>query len=143
MAQPERKLFRQQSLEHLASPDDLERLMPVARAGDWLIIVVTGALIGLLVVWSIVGTVPTVVNGRGVILRPRQVMEAQTTVGGRILYLGVRMGDLVHAGDIIATLDQSDIQKRIQENRRAVSLLEEQDRRKNAADQNQTALQTR
>jgi HlyD family secretion protein len=143
MAQPERKLYRQQSLDHLASPDDLERLMPVARAGDWLIIVVTGALIALLVAWSIVGTVPTVVNGRGVILRPRQVMEAQTTVGGRILYLGVRMGDLVHAGDIIATLDQSDIQKRIQENRRAVSLLEEQDRRKNAADQNQTALQTR
>jgi HlyD family secretion protein len=76
-----------------------------------------------------------------VILRPRQIMEAQTTVAGRILSLRVHGGDRVREGDLIATLDQSDILKRIQENRRHAEVLEEQDRRKNAAEQHQAALQ--
>ena len=138
-----RNLFREQSLERLSSSEDLERLMPVARASDWLLIAVAVALIAMAAVWSVVGRVPTVVNGRGVILRPRQTMEAQTTIAGRILHLGVRVGDRVRAGDVIATLDQSEIVKRIDQNRRAVAVLEEQDGRKNKADENQQALQTR
>jgi HlyD family secretion protein len=142
MANPDSKLFRAETLERLSSLDELEGLMPVARASDWLLIAVTGVLLGLLVLWSIVGRVPTIVTGRGVILRPRQVMEAQTMVAGRILSLRVHSSDRVREGDLIATIDQSDIMKRIQENRRNASVLEEQDRRKNAADQQQTALQT-
>lgn len=143
MVNPERKLFREQSLERLASTEDLERLMPVTGASDWLLIAVAGALIAIAAVWSMVGRVPTVVNGRGVILRPRQSMEAQTTVAGRILHIRVRTGDRVKAGDVIATLDQSEILKRIEQNSRAATVLEEQDRRKNTADQNQTAAQSR
>jgi HlyD family secretion protein len=142
MAGSEKKLFRTETLERLSSPDDLERLMPVARAADWLLIAVTGMLLGLLVLWSFVGRVPTIVAGRGVIVRPRQIMEAQTAVAGRILSLRVHSGDRVREGDLIATIDQSDILKRIQENRRHADVLEEQDRRKNAANQHQTALQT-
>ncbi|MCU1237180.1 MAG: bacteriocin system secretion protein [Candidatus Solibacter sp.] len=141
MAIPDKKLFRAETLERLSSPDDLERLMPVARAGDWLLIAVTGAIIALLAVWAFAGRVPTIVAGRGVILRPRQIMEAQTTVAGKLLTLKVRGGDRVREGDVIATLDQSEILKRIQENRRAIDVLEAQDQRKNAADQRQTALQ--
>jgi HlyD family secretion protein len=143
MATPGGKLFRSETLGRLSSTDDLEQLMPVARAADWLLIAVTGALIALFVLWSLVGSVPTIVSGRGVILRPRQIMEAQTTVAGRILSLGVRSGDRVHEGDVIATLDLSDILKRIHENRRTAEVLEEQDRRKNSAEQNQTLLQNR
>jgi HlyD family secretion protein len=142
MAGSERKLFRTETLERLSSPDDLERLMPVARAADWLLIAVTGMLLGLLVLWSLVGRVPTIVAGRGVIVRPRQIMEVQTAVAGRILSLRVHSGDRVREGDLMATIDQSDILKRIQENRRHADVLEEQDRRKNAAAQRQTALQT-
>jgi HlyD family secretion protein len=138
-----RKLFRDQSLERLSSTEELERLMPVTRSVDWLLIAVTGALIAMVAIWSVAGRVPTVVNGRGIILRPRQTMVVQTTVAGRILDLKVRIGDHVSAGNVIAALDQSEIQKRIDGNRRAVISLEEQDRRKNAADANETSLQSR
>lgn len=141
MASSSRRLYRAEALEHLSSPDDLERLLPAARGRDWLLIVVTGALLGLFVVWSIVGRVPTIVSGRGVIIRPRQIMDAQTTVAGRILTLRAHAGDRVREGDLIATIDQSDILKRIQENQRNADVLEEQDRRKTAAEQNQMALQ--
>ena len=143
MPDPGRKLFRDESLERLSSTEELERLMPVTRSADWLLIAVTGALIAMVAVWSVAGRVPTVVNGRGIILRPRQTMQVQTTVAGRILEFKVRAGDHVRAGNVIAALDQSEIQKRIDENRRAILTLEEQNRRKNAADGNQTSLQSR
>ena len=48
MAIPDKKLFRKEALDRFASPDDLERLMPVARGIDWLIIVTTGLLLAWL-----------------------------------------------------------------------------------------------
>ena len=142
MASPDKKLFRPEALERMTSPDNLERLMPVAGALDWLVIAVTGFLLVCAVVWSVVGRVPTIANGRGLILRPRQVMQSQTTVAGRILSLKVRVGDRIRAGDLIATIDQSDVVQRIDENRRSVASLEEQDTRRTAAAQRQMELQT-
>lgn len=141
MAEPDKKLFRKEALERFSSPDNLEQLMPVAGAKDWLLIVVAGALFVLVGVWCVVGRVPTIATGRGVILRPRQVSQAQAMTAGRILSLQVRIGDHVKAGDLIATVDQADIVKRIEENRRVVGNLEEQDRHKSAAESSQLALQ--
>ena len=84
MAEPTRKLFRAEALDRAASPDDLERLMPLTGSKDWLLIAVTGALLSLVVVWAVVGRVPTIVAGRGVILgrsrsgrcRPRSVADS-------------------------------------------------------------------
>src|SRR5947209_7160259 len=133
MALPDKRLFRPEALDRLSSPDNLERLMPVARAWDWLLIAVTGMLLALFVAWSIVGRVPTTADGRGVILRPAEVMQAQTSAAGRILTLRVRQGELIKENDLVATIDQSDILKRIEENRRSVQSLEGQDRARTAA----------
>jgi HlyD family secretion protein len=141
MAEPDKKLFRKEALERFSSPDNLEQLMPVAGAKDWLLIVVAGILLALVAVWCVVGRVPTIATGRGVILRPRQLMQAQAMAAGRILSLQVRTGDHVKQGDLIATVDQADIVKRIEENRRGVEVLEEQDYHKSAAESSQLTLQ--
>jgi HlyD family secretion protein len=141
MADPDKKLFRKEALERFSSPDNLEQLMPVAGAKDWLLIVVAGTLLVLVGVWCVLGRVPTIATGRGVILRPRQLTQAQASAAGRILSLHVRTGDRLKEGDLIATIDQSDILKRIDENRRGVEILEEQDRRKREAESSQLALQ--
>jgi HlyD family secretion protein len=141
MATPDRKLFRPEALKRFASPDNLEQLMPAAGPKDWLMIVTAAALFLLFGAWCVTGSVPTIVNGRGVIVRPQQVMQAQSIAGGRIVSLRLRPGDEVHQGDLIATLDQSDIVKRIEENRRSITALEDQDRRKSAAESGQVTLQ--
>jgi HlyD family secretion protein len=141
MAIPDKKLFRKEALDRFSSPDDLERLMPVAREMDWLIIVTTGLLLAWLAGWSVVGRIPTLATGRGVILRPRHLMQVQTTVAGQILDLKVRVGDHVREGELIATTDQSVIVKRIEENRRNLATLEDQNRRRTAAAQLQTEMQ--
>src|SRR5438105_3983707 len=116
MAEPKRTLYRAETLDRHSSPDDLERLMPVTGTKDWLLIVVIGVLLLLVVIWSMIGTVPTIVTGRGVIVRPQQVIPVQTTVAGRVLSVHVHGGDRVKPGDLIATIDRSDVQKRIDEN---------------------------
>src|ERR1700733_9361138 len=136
------ELFRKEALKHVSSPDNLEQLMPVAGPKDWLLMATAGTLLLLFAVWSVVGRVPTIATGRGVILRPRQVTQLQASAPGRILTLRVRTGDHVKEGDLIATIDQADIVKRIEENRRAVSALEDQDGRKSAAESSHLALQT-
>jgi HlyD family secretion protein len=142
MADPDKKLFRRQALERFASPDNLEQLMPVAGAKDWLLIVVAGALLVLFGVWCVAGSVPTIATGRGIILRPSQMTQAQAIAAGRILTLRVHTGDRVKEGDLIATLDQSDIVKRIEQTRLGVQALEDQDRRKNESESSQVALQS-
>jgi HlyD family secretion protein len=137
-----RKLFRAEAIDRLSSPEDLESLMPVAGSKDWVLMLAICALLVLFAVWCFTGTVSTTVAGRGVILRPEQVMQVQTTVAGRILSLSVRPGDRIRKGDLIATLDQSDILKRLEENRLTLKRLEEQDRRQSANEQRQIALQT-
>ena len=106
MAEPDKKLFRKEALERFSSPDNLEQLMPVAGAKDWLLIVVAGTLLVLVGVWCVLGRVPTIATGRGVILRPRQLTQAQASAAGRILSLHVRTGDHLKEGDLIATIDQ-------------------------------------
>src|SRR3984885_10945124 len=141
MAQPDRKLFRAEAMKHLASPDNLEQLMPVAGAKDWLLMATVLVLLVLFGIWSVAGEVPTIVTGRGVILRPRHLMQAQASAPGRILTLQVHPGDHIAEGDLIATLDQSDIVKRVAENRRAIDALEDQDRRKTGAENSQVSQQ--
>ena len=141
MAELEKRFLRPEALDKLSSPDNLERLMPVTRAWDWLLIAVTGALLVLFAGWSIVGTVPTTADGRGVIVRPAEVMQAQTSAAGRILTLRVKAGDRITQGALVATIDQTDILKRIQENQGSVRVLEDQDRARTAAAQRQVSLQ--
>lgn len=142
MAEPDPKLFRRQALARFASPDNLEQLMPVAGAKDWLLIVVAFSLLLLFGVWCLAGSVPTIATGRGIILRPSQMTQAQAIAAGRILTLRVHPGDHVKEGGLIATMDQSDIVKRIEENRRAMQNLEDQDLGKSASESSQLALQT-
>jgi HlyD family secretion protein len=141
MPRVEKSLFREKALRHLSSPGDLERLMPVAGGKDWLLIVACAGLTVLFCGWCLTGRIPTVVAGKGVILRPRRVMQTQTTAAGRIVSLEVRQGDQVRAGDRIAAIDQSELHRRVEADTGVLRTLEEQDRTKSAAERVQLALQ--
>ncbi len=141
MAEPDRKLFRPEALKSFSSPDRLEELMPAAGPKDWLMVATAAGLLLLFGVWCVAGSVPTVATGRGVITRPRQLNPAQAVAAGRIVSFSLHPGDPVKQGDIIARLDQSDVMKRVDENRRALESLEEQDRLKTEAERAHLALQ--
>ena len=64
-----RSLFRQESLERLSSPERLDELMKLVTLKTWLPLGTLGVLLGLGLVWSIVGRVPVTTNGKGLLVQ--------------------------------------------------------------------------
>lgn len=141
MAGPNR-LFSKEALERSISPDNLERLMPAAQPQDWLMIACAGGLLALFGAWACMSRIPTIANGRGVILLPRQIVQTQTVAGGRILAIYCHVGDRVRAGQLVVSLDQSELTNHVEVDRRTLTALEDQDRRQATAEKAQLESQT-
>src|SRR5438105_3783899 len=111
------KIFRSRALDRLSSPESLDQLMFVVTARDWIVLVTIGALIVLLVAWSLTGSIPTSVTGRTVLIHPSKLADVQTPIAGRLDRLMVRAGDTIREGDLLGHIDQSEIARQLQEDR--------------------------
>ena len=61
-------LFRQESLERLSSPERLDELMTLVNLKAWLPLGTIGVLLGLGMIWSLVGRIPVTISGRGMLV---------------------------------------------------------------------------
>jgi HlyD family secretion protein len=136
-----RDIFRQQAWEHFASPDQLDQLLQVVSPQHWLALLTCGALVGVALLWSILGRLPTTVMGQGVLVHPRQVLDVQALTPGRLATLTVRVGDVLHTGDVLGTIEQTEKRRELQEARAKEQELLSQDRSKSTLQAQQTALQ--
>jgi len=135
-------LFRQQALDHVASPEQLDQLLRVVRPRHWLALVAFGILVSGALLWGIFGRLPTTATGRGVLIRPRKVVDVQAPASGRLATLSVRVGDVIRAGDVLGTIDQAEVRRQLHEERLRVQELLAQDRDKRTLQGQQTTLQT-
>jgi hypothetical protein len=70
MAEQEgQSLFRQEALERLSSPERLDELMKLVILKTWLPLATLGVLLGLGLLWSIVGRVPITTHGKGLLVK--------------------------------------------------------------------------
>lgn len=116
LSQPkvQNKLFRQESLERLASPERLDRLMRVVNPKSWIPLVTLGSVVAATAVWSVVGRIPVTVDGQGVLIYPSKVVPLQTRGSGQLTSLEISEGDLVQKGDVLAIVDQVDLRKQLE-----------------------------
>ncbi|KYC43090.1 NHLP bacteriocin system secretion protein [Scytonema hofmannii PCC 7110] len=126
MLEQKRRLFRQESVERLSSPERLDQLMQVVSPRSWLPLASLSSLVVVAVIWSVYGKIPITIDGQGVLIYPRQVVPLQSTSAGQILALNVKAGDRVKKGDILATLEQADLRKQLQLSRSKLTQLEKQ-----------------
>ena len=110
----ESKLFRQKSLERLASPEKLDQLMQVVNPKSWLPLLTLGSIVAAAGVWSIYGKIPVTVEGRGVLVHPSKVVPLQAKSAGQLLELKIQSGDRIKKGDVIATVAQIDLRKQLE-----------------------------
>ncbi|MEP7308763.1 MAG: NHLP bacteriocin system secretion protein [Acidobacteriota bacterium] len=134
-------IFRTKALDRLSSPDRIDERIQVVKPSDWLPLLVAGALLLLALVWSVTGRVPTTVSGRGVLIYPRAVMDLQTLIAGRVEQLLLRTGDHVIEGQVVGTVDQFELRRRIDEDRVLLTELEAQDRIKGRTQTVETSRQ--
>ncbi|WP_017721692.1 NHLP bacteriocin system secretion protein [Kamptonema formosum] len=143
MQEKGRKIFREEALEQLSSPEQLDRLMRAVSPQTWLPLAATGFLVVAAGIWSVVGRIPLTVSGVGVLVRPRNVVQFQTPSAGQVLNISVKAGDSVKKGEVLATIDQSQLKQELQQERAKLAELQQQKKNAGTLEQQQVALERR
>jgi HlyD family secretion protein len=120
-------LFRKQALERSSSPEQLDRIMTVVSPKNWLPIAAFTSLVISGLAWSIVGRIPITVEGQGVMIHPNQVTDIQVSNSGVIKEWYTQVGDVVKKGQVLGIIDQSELQKQLQQQNLKLLQLKEQD----------------
>jgi HlyD family secretion protein len=128
----QRSLFRKESLSRLSSPEKLDQLMKVVSPKSWLSLVALGCSVTVGIIWSIYGSIPVTLEGQGVLIYPRKVVPLQSTNSGQVLAVNVKAGDKIKKGQILATIDQSELLKQLQQQRAKLTELKLQEQAANS-----------
>jgi HlyD family secretion protein len=122
------QLFRKESLEKLASPERLDQLIRLVSKKGWLSLVSFGFLIVGAGVWSVYGSIPVTVEGKGVLVYPSKVLPLQANNQGQLQNLQIKTGERVKKGEVIATIDRVDLKQQLKLAQAKLEQLEEQNR---------------
>lgn len=107
-------LFRQVALDKLSSPDQLDNLLQVTSPRAWVSLVGIALLVTTLVVWSVLGSLPTKLPAQQCILvKSGGVATVTSSAAGRLSDLAVEPGDKVVRGQIIGRIDQYELLQKI------------------------------
>lgn len=120
-----RHLFRKASLERLSSPEQLDQLMRITTPAGWVTVIGIGMLVVAAVVWGIWSSIPTKVEGSGILMHKGGVYTITARASGRVKNLYFSQGDKVQAGQIVAMVGQLDIVNKILNTKEKIDELEE------------------
>lgn len=99
----QKSLFREEAMDKVLSPDELDRLMPVTDPKGWLALIALLALVAAAVVWGVFGSVPVEVGGdKGVLLAGDSRNPAVSQTSGLVADVLVDIGDHVQEGQVLA-----------------------------------------
>jgi HlyD family secretion protein len=112
-----KKLFRSAALEKLSSPERLDVMMRVTSPAAWLALSAVGAILALLVVWGLLGSIAIKVQGKGILLRGDAVLEVTSGANGRVTEILVKENETVKGGDVVARLTQPELDEKIRNKR--------------------------
>lgn len=113
MSDSAKKLFREEALERLSSPERLDQLMNVVNPQAWLPLAGLGSLVAIAALWSVFGRLPLTVSGQGVLLYPRSVVQLQAPSEGTVVELKIKPGDNVNKGDVIGIISQPSLEQQL------------------------------
>ncbi len=106
-----KEIFRRVALERLSSPEQLDQLITITTPVGWLALLAIGGLLLSAIFWGIYGSIPTMVQGQGIILKSEGIHHIQFQNSGKIIEIHVEVGDMVDKGQIIARIEKSEFHK--------------------------------
>ena len=86
----------------------LDRRLQVTTTNTWMVFVGVIVLLGVALVWAVLGTAPTEVRGQSMLLPPHGLYEVGVETEGFVTELLVQTGDHVEEGQALARLRQRD-----------------------------------
>lgn len=111
MSEPKLPNFRKEAIAELNTPEQLDQLIQVVSPRAWIILKATYILLALLLLWGLFGSIPTRVEGQGLLLAEGgSVYNAIATAGGgRVVKIFVKEGDRIKKQDVLAELERPDL----------------------------------
>lgn len=101
----EKRFFRQAALDRLASPDQLDRLLPVAERRGWFALALLGVLGAALAAWGLGAAVPVTLAGPGILTAGAgRIVTLPATGNGRLRGFSVAPGEQVRRGQPLADI---------------------------------------
>jgi multidrug efflux pump subunit AcrA (membrane-fusion protein) len=99
----QKSLFREEAMDKVLSPDELDRLMRVTDPKGWLALIALLALVAAAVVWGVFGSLPVEVGSdKGVLLGGDSRNPAVSQTSGLVTDVLVKIGDHVQEGQVLA-----------------------------------------
>ncbi|TGE36586.1 NHLP bacteriocin system secretion protein [Desulfosporosinus fructosivorans] len=106
-------IFREVSLERLSSPEQLDELIKVTSPRAWFALIAMGCILISAIVWGFLGSIPTKIEGRGILLNSGGVSSIQHHTSGQVIDLRVKSGDMVKKGDVVARIELPELVAKI------------------------------
>jgi multidrug resistance efflux pump len=97
-------IFRREALERLASPEQLDQLMPLTSPRGWVALAALGGLLLAALLWGAFGTVPVNVEGPGVLVRAGRARTVRAPWTGRVTSIKALAGGQVVKGQVLVML---------------------------------------
>jgi len=114
-----KKLFRDDVLDRLSSPEQLDTRLVVVRHYGWLALLISLGLMALIIVWSVTGSLSTKVTGDGIILgKGGSLSIVNAPKSGRLVQYHVDVGERIEKGQILASIEQPELQQQLVDMRR-------------------------
>ena len=117
------KMFRQEALERLSSPERLDQTLKIVNPRAWLPLATSGSLVLIAFGWSVLGRIPLNVNGQGVLIQPRRVVPVQAPSEGYVAELKIQPGDEIKKGDVIGFISQSSLTQQLEQEKAKLAKL--------------------
>jgi HlyD family secretion protein len=99
-----KQLFRKSAIDKLSSPEQLDVLSEVTSPRGWLALWTIGAMLLGVLLWGVFGSIPTRVEGQGILIRGGGLREVASFGEGVLAELHVRVNDLVQPEQVLGTI---------------------------------------
>lgn len=115
MSAQNKNLYRQEALDRLSSPEQLDEAIVITSSGGWTALAGVVVLLATFVLWGFVASVPTRIAGQGILFSGGgQVIDAIAAASGTLTHRHVELGGKVRQGDVLAEISQPDIATRLE-----------------------------
>lgn len=135
------RLFRREALEHLLSPEQLDQRVVLVPPREWILLSSIALLLAAGVIWGVWGALPMTVSGAGILVHPQRILPVQAITSGRIAAVHVRPGEQITVGTLVATVDQTETHRQLQQAQTRLTDLRAQDESKTGLEKRRLNLE--
>ncbi len=105
----DKNIFRHSAVEKLSSPSQLSKLLIVVRLKGWIVLITLSAIICAVLVWSVVGQIPIITTGNGILLAPEAQFAINSPIEGIVEEILVKTNQEVSVGTPLMRLSNGTI----------------------------------